>query len=266
MDYQPVVSVITIVYNGEKHITSAIQSVINQSYPHIEYIVIDGGSTDNTVGVIKQYEQQIAAWISEKDNGISDAFNKGIQRATGDIIGILNADDWYEKDTIEQVVQCIRDHDIVYGDMRMWREGKKDFIVKGNHALLEKEMTVNHPTVFVKKACYDKLGLFDTGYKCAMDYDLMLRFAINKASFHYIPAVLTNMRWEGLSDTRWLLGCRETLSIKNKYLPHRRFRNQLYYVKHVLAIAITKYLNKGKLAPLVRMYRSRFSKVEKVYE
>lgn len=266
MQQTPVVSIITVVYNGGAHLGDAIQSVINQSYPHIEYIIIDGGSTDNTLDVIKQYEKHLAYWVSEKDRGISDAFNKGIRQATGEVIGILNADDWYESDAVARVVQAIRNADIVYGDMRMWSNGEKDFIVKGNHALLHKEMTVNHPTVFVRKECYDQLGLFNTGFKCAMDYELMLRFKTNGRRFGYVPGILTNMRWAGISDTRWLLGCRETLAIKNKYLPQQKFRNRLYFYKHVIAIAVTKFLNKGKLAPLLRFYRSRFAKVEKVYE
>src|SRR5258705_5340519 len=104
MEYTPLVSIITIVYNGEKYIEDSIRSVINQSYKNIEYIIIDGGSSDNTVSIIKKYEKQIAFWISEKDKGISDAFNKGIAKATGEIIGILNSDDWYERDTVAKAV------------------------------------------------------------------------------------------------------------------------------------------------------------------
>ncbi len=101
----PVISIITIVFNGEKYLDQTIRSVLDQNYPSVQYIIIDGGSTDNSINIIKKYEKDLYFWISEKDNGISDAFNKGIARATGDIIGIINADDWYEHNTFERVAQ-----------------------------------------------------------------------------------------------------------------------------------------------------------------
>jgi glycosyltransferase involved in cell wall biosynthesis len=264
--FAPLVSIITIVYNGERYIENAIRSVMHQTYRPIEYIVIDGGSTDGTLAVIKQYESFITHWISEKDAGISDAFNKGLKLATGEIIGILNADDWYEPGAVEKAVSKMVDCEVVYGDLRLWKDGKTDFVLRGDHGFLEKEMTINHPTVFVRKTCYDRFGLFDTAYRCAMDYDLLLRFKVNQCRFAYVPDVLTNMRWEGLSDTRWLLGCRETLAIKNKYLPDRRLRNRLYFYKHVLAIGLPKFLDRSGLGFVVRFYRSSFSRVKKVYE
>jgi glycosyltransferase involved in cell wall biosynthesis len=168
MKDHPLVSIITVVYNGQQYIEDVIKSVLNQSYKNIEYIIIDGGSTDNTLAIIKKYENQISYWISEKDEGISDAFNKGIQRSKGEIIGIINSDDWYEKDAVEKVVAKIKDADVVYSDMQLWKNDEKDFIVKGDHQFLTKEMTVNHPSVFVRKECYTQFGLFDTQYELAM--------------------------------------------------------------------------------------------------
>src|SRR5882724_3849250 len=176
MDQSPLVSIITIVYNGEEHIEGTIKSVLDQTYPNIEYILIDGGSTDGTIEIINKYRHAIAFFISEKDSGISDAFNKGIRRANGEIIGIINADDWYENDTVAKVVEQIGDSDISYGDLRLLKNGKTDFILKGDHNYLDREMTINHPTVFAKRKCYEQFGLFDIKYKCAMDYDLVLRF------------------------------------------------------------------------------------------
>jgi glycosyltransferase involved in cell wall biosynthesis len=265
MDTKPLVSIITVAYNAELFIEKTIKSVLSQTYSPIEYIIIDGGSTDNTVDIIKEYSDRIAYWCSEKDNGISDAFNKGLSKATGDIIGIINADDWYKNDTLEIVVNNFGSADIVYGDLQLWKREKKDFIQKGNHSLLAREMTVNHPTVFIKKSCYEKLGNFREEYKCAMDYDLMLRFYTNNCVFKYIPFVLSNMRLEGISDNNWLLGCRETLAIKNKYLPTQRVKNYLYYCKHVLAIAMPRALKKMGLSSAVKLYRSRFSQLKKVY-
>lgn len=262
---EPLVSIITIVYNGERFIEQAISSVLNQTYPNIEYILIDGGSTDNTLSIIDKYGKRIHKFISEKDTGISDAFNKGIKMAGGEWIGILNADDWYEKDTVEAVIAESTGADVVYGDMKLWNNDEPDFIVKGNHSLLEHEMTLNHPTVFVRKSCYDKLGLFDEKYKCAMDYDMLLRLKVNGSRFLYVPKVLANMRWGGFSDAKWMIGCKETLAIKNKYLGHRKILNQLYFYKHVLAISIPKFLTRIHLHSIVKMYRSRFSKMKKLY-
>ena len=265
MDKKPLVSIITVAYDAEPFIEKTIQSVLSQTYSPIEYIIIDGGSKDNTVDIIKTYSDHIAYWHSEKDNGISDAFNKGLSKATGDIIGIVNADDWYENNTIEKVVTEFGNADVVYGDLQVWKRHKKDFIQKGDHSLLTREMTVNHPTVFIKKDCYKKWGNFSEEYKCAMDYDLLLRLYKTNCLFKYIPVVLSNMRLEGLSDYNWLLGCRETLAIKNKYLPSQRIKNYLYYCKHVFAIAIPRALKKLGLNSAVKLYRSRFSQLKKVY-
>ena len=128
----PVISIITIVFNGEKYLDQTIRSVLDQNYPSVQYIIIDGGSTDNSINIIKKYEKDLYFWISEKDNGISDAFNKGIARATGDIIGIINADDWYEPKTFERVAQQMDDADICFGDVQFWKNGEKEFIQKGN--------------------------------------------------------------------------------------------------------------------------------------
>ena len=155
---QPLVSIITIVYNGENYLEQAINSVVQQSYQNIEYIIIDGGSTDQSISIIKKYESKIRAWISEPDKGIADAFNKGLARASGDVIGFINADDWYEPDAVQKVVENINGADIVYGDLRLWRDKKVDFIVEGDHMHLEDEMTLNHPTVFVRKLVYDQFG------------------------------------------------------------------------------------------------------------
>ena len=265
MDSLPLVSVITIVYNGEKHIEQAINSVLSQSYSKIEYIIIDGGSTDNTVSIIKKYESRIAYWKSEKDKGISDAFNKGLSKATGSIIGILNADDWYETDTVKLVVDNFNNNDVVYGDVQYWKNEKKSFTQHGAAEHLEEEVSVVHPTVFVARNSYKQHGGFDTSYKCAMDYELLLRLKIQGCKFGYISKVLTNMRWEGFSDKKWMLGCKETLAIKNKYFAERKKANYRYFYKTIVAISLIKFVERLHLHFLVRFYRERFSKLKKTY-
>jgi len=263
---QPLVSIITIVYNGEKHLEQTIQSVLGQTYPHIEYIIIDGGSTDSSVSIIKKYAPQLARWISEPDKGISDAFNKGIAMCNGDLIGLINADDWYEKDCVDMVVAAIGRHDIAYGDVQYWKNGKTIFIQEGKHRLLKNEMTVNHPTVFVRRGCYVHLGNFNLKFRCAMDYDLLVRFHVNGKTFVHVPHVLANMRWEGISDRLWKQGCKETLWIKNRYFPDKRLKNKLYYYKHLLAIGLPKKFEKLHLGFITRFYRSRFSSLNKRFE
>jgi glycosyltransferase involved in cell wall biosynthesis len=262
----PLVSIITIVYNGENYLEQAIKSVIQQSYQNIEYIVIDGGSTDQSISIIKKYESKIHSWVSEPDKGIADALNKGLARASGNIIGFINADDWYESDAVEKAVINIDGVDIVYGDLRLWRDKKVDFIVEGDHAHIEDEMTLNHPTVFIRRRVYDQFGAFDSRFKCAMDYELMMRFKSSGCTFKHIHAVIANMRWNGVSDHQWLLGCKETLLIKNTYMPERKTLNQIYYYRHVVANALPRILSKLNLDFITRMYRSRFAKLKKSYE
>ncbi len=259
----PLVTIITVVFNGEKHLEKTIQSVIQQTYPNIEYIVIDGGSTDGTIDIIKKYGQQISQWVSEKDKGIADAFNKGIQKATGSIIGLINADDWYEPDAVQTAVQHLKDADIVYGKLNIWKNDTIAYTVAANHSLLPNEMTVNHPTVFVKKKWYDEHGLFRLQFRCAMDYDVMLRFYTRGAVFVYTDTVMANMRLEGFSDVNWKVGCKETLAIKNEYIPQKRTKNYLYYLRHVNAIRITRWMNNSPLKKILQWYRRKWSKIEK---
>jgi glycosyltransferase involved in cell wall biosynthesis len=190
----PVITIITIVYNGEKHLEQTIRSVFDQNYDHLQYIIIDGGSTDRSVEIIKKYEKKLHYWISEKDKGISDAFNKGIAKATGEIIGIINADDWYESGALERVAREMGDADICFGDIQLWKNERKELIQKANFKLLNREMTINHPTVFVKKNVYETYGGFNLHYRCAMDYELMLRLKVAKCQFKYLPYTIANMR------------------------------------------------------------------------
>lgn len=265
LSIQPLVSIITIVYNGEKHLEQTIRSVLDQSYSNIEYFIVDGGSTDQSVPIIIKYESSLAGWVSEADKGISDAFNKGIENTKGSIIGLINADDWYEKDCVARIVEGMVDHDIAYGDVRFWKNGQPIFVQEGNHQLLEKEMTLNHPTVFVKRKCYDREGRFDLNFRFAMDYDLLLRLFVKGYSFVYIPIVLANMRWEGLSDRQWQKGVKETLAIKNRYLPEKHAVHARYYYRHLMAIGFPKLLERVGLGAIPRLYRRFMSRQKKTF-
>lgn len=263
-DKTPLVSIVTIVMNGEKHIERTIKSVIGQTYSNIEYIIIDGGSTDNTLEIIKKYEDHIAYWISEKDKGISDAFNKGVKACTGELVGIINADDWYEPETIEKVVAHFEEGDIFYGNNQYWKGESKDYLFKANHHYLDREMTVNHPAVFVKKELYDKHGLFNLDFKCAMDYELLLRFYTAGAKFVYLDELLTNMQSEGVSDVNWRLGYREVKRAKLALLDVPGWKIELWHKKQVLTLTVIKFLQNTGLEKLVSIYRKYLSPVRKL--
>ena len=209
------VSIITACFNSAATIRDTIESVLSQDYGGIEYIIIDGKSTDNTMEIVNEYSSRISKIVSEKDNGIYFALNKGIQHATGDVVGILHADDLYNsKSVISAVIKQMEIADAVYGDLqyvdrtdtnkvvRNWKSGQY-------HAgMFRKGWMPPHPTFFLKKRCYDQFGLYDTSFKTAADYELMLRM-IHKlgVSVAYIPEVLVKMRVGGVSNVtlknRW---------------------------------------------------------------
>ncbi len=202
------VSIITIAYNSAETIEDTIVSVINQDYADIEYIIIDGGSKDDTLKIVEKYQDKIAKVISEPDKGIYDAMNKGVANATGDIIGILNSDDIYaDTKVITDIVNKIGDNDSIYADLvyvkrdatdvvtRYWKSGayKKGSFLKG--------WMPPHPTFFVKRVCYDKYGTYNLALKSAADYECMLRMLHkNEISVTYLPRVITKMRVGGQSN------------------------------------------------------------------
>ena len=203
------VSVVTVAYNSEKTIAKTIESVLNQTYLEIEYLIIDGGSTDGTLDIIKKYQSKISYWVSEHDNGIYDAMNKGFRMATGEIIGIINSDDLIAETTaIEKIVRCFEANssvDAVYADLyyvaqsdtskivRYWKSGKQRPFAKGWHPA--------HPTFYVKKVVYEKSGLFDLGFKFAADFELMLRLIEKEhIKLYYLPEALVRMRLGGTTS------------------------------------------------------------------
>lgn len=208
------VTVITVVFNQKKHIQSSIESVLNQSYNNLEYIIIDGGSTDETIDVIKKYSDKISKYISEPDQGIYYAMNKGISLATGDIIGFLNADDFYsDKSVIKKVVDAFKNNsvDSCYGDIlyvkrndittitRNWKSG--EFSIEK----FKRGWFPPHPTFFVKRNIYNKFGRFNTTFKFSSDVELMIRFLCKyNVSTYYIPEVLIKMRDNGKSNKNYL--------------------------------------------------------------
>ncbi len=207
-----VISIITVVYNNFRTIEHAINSVIKQSYENIEYIIIDGGSIDGTLEIIKNYQSNITRVISEPDQGLYDAMNKGLSLATGDVVGILNSDDFYtSEDVIRKVVDGFASSncDILYGDVNYVERDQPDQIVRkwisGEYVenYFEKGFAPAHPTVFIKREFADEFK-YNLKYKLAADYDWLLRlFKKPDIKVRYLPLEMINMRLGGATSKNW---------------------------------------------------------------
>ena len=222
MNDSPLISIITVVFNGSKTLKQTIDSVLSQNYKNIEYIIIDGGSTDGTLDIIKKHEEYITEWISEPDKGLYDAMNKGISKANGEIIGMINSDDWYELNTVELIVEAYRknpEKKIFHGDifeilengikcLRRFNPSKFKFLYYG--------MTYNHPTMFVHKDVY-KIHLYNNNLKSHSDYQFVLEaFLRDRSQFNYLSIPLTNFRLGGISANGSLLtGLKQGVIVRN---------------------------------------------------
>jgi glycosyltransferase involved in cell wall biosynthesis len=204
------VSIITVCYNSASHLEDAINSVASQDYSNIEHIVIDGGSADGTIALLEKYDEKIAGWISEPDHGIYDAMNKGIGMATGEVIGILNSDDFYcDEKIISEVADSFADPgiDAVYGDLifvdpeNLNRTVRTYSSAKWSPARFARGYMPAHPTFFVRRKYYEKFGLFETDYQIAADYEMLIRLLyVNKLNYKYLPLTMVKMRKGGVSS------------------------------------------------------------------
>lgn len=233
---QPLVSIVTIVYNGEQYLEQTILSVLNQDYDNVEYIIIDGGSTDNTLNIIRQYEDCIDYWVSEKDKGISDAFNKGIRCSLGDLIGLINADDYYEDHAISAVVQRYLtqgnlSHAIYYGNThKITIDGKKE-IKKSNQLSWCLSVPFSHCSSFLSRSYYKHYGLFSTDYKIAMDVELLMR-GLKQAQYIKIDQFIATQRDGGVSDSFRLDGYKEYHRVAKRYFGF--FHSYLAYLAKLM--------------------------------
>lgn len=204
------VSIITVCYNSEKTIEDTIQSVIFQDYPDIEYIIVDALSSDSTMDIVKKYGNKIAKVISEKDNGLYDAINKGIQLAEGDIIGLLHSDDiYYDLNVLSNVVREFKKHkmDSLYADLLYVDKNDVKKVIRYwksktyKDGLFKEGWMPPHPTFFVKRNVFERLGVYNLSLKSASDYELMLRFLHKfKISTFYLSRVIIRMRVGGKSN------------------------------------------------------------------
>ena len=246
-DLKPRISIITVCYNSAKTIRETIDSVLAQDYPNIEYIIMDGDSTDETKEIVKSYKSGIAIFKSERDRGLYDAMNKAIELATGDVIGILNSDDIYAStDVISTVMNefSTKDVDCVFGDLYYFRTGNENKPLRyyrGKQFSRNKirlGITPPHPTFFVRRELYEKHGKFDLQFKYAADFDLMLRFLyVHAVSYSYIPSIMVKMRLGGVSTD----GFKRLIEINKEDL--RSYRKNgvrtnfvLFHVKYIFKI------------------------------
>ncbi|WP_440054145.1 glycosyltransferase family 2 protein [Pseudoalteromonas sp. T1lg65] len=204
------VSIITVCYNSAKTIEDTVKSVLSQDYQEIEYIVIDGGSSDGTLGIIDKYRERIATIVSEPDKGIYDAMNKGVKKSTGDIVGILNSDDFYESEDVISKTVCHFDSetDVVFGDLIFVKSDNLEKVTRFYSLPNFKPWKLRfgwmppHPATFIKKSVYDRCGLYKINYKISADYEVFVRFLlIHKVSYKHISKILVRMRDGGVSTS-----------------------------------------------------------------
>lgn len=230
------ISIITIVFNNEKTIERCIKSVLNQKYNNIEYIIIDGGSTDRTLEIINCYNDKIHKIVSEKDKGIGDAFNKGIKLASGDVICMINSDDIMFEGAAQKIASEYDGiTDVYYGDVVIINENvgsrchQKPLPIQNiNHTL-----PFSHQSTYITKEAYNKYGLYSLEYKICMDYELLLRMYTKSATFKYVPAILSEFYTGGVSGGNHIKTAKDIKNISILY-GLSKFNAYVYFCKYVI--------------------------------
>lgn len=226
-------SIITVCFNSEKTIERTIQSVLHQTYQDFEYIIIDGASTDGTLQIIHRYESLFDGklrLLSEPDKGIYDAMNKGIKMASGQLIGIVNSDDYYEPDALEIVRTSYQNEKymVLYGLLRTTIEGKEIMVYLKNHENLKHDM-ITHPTCFITRDTYEKFGVYSLKYPYSADYELMLRLQKHsEVKFKEIYHIISNFSLDGSSAS--VKAYRDTIRLKREY----RLISVMFYMKEMI--------------------------------
>ncbi|MBC8986176.1 glycosyltransferase [Pedobacter sp. N36a] len=248
LDVNILVSIVTIVYNDSENLEATIKSVQQQTYKNIEYIIIDGGSTDNSINIIKNHETNISYWVSEKDKGISDAFNKGVLRAKGELIGLINSGDSYEPNAVELMVNfyrdnCLKGNDyiVLHGDIKMFNENGHKVYKPLNLQSFDRQMPIWHPTVFASHQVYEDF-LYNLDYRIAMDYELFSRVYGAGGQFKYVNSVISNMNVGGISNMHASKGFREVMIASRNNLNVSVFKSYFsYQYRCVLNMMVSFY-------------------------
>ena len=256
-------SIITICFNSERTIERTIKSVLVQTFKDYEYIIVDGGSKDLTLDIVKKYEPLFEGrmkWKSEPDRGIYDAMNKGIMQSSGTIIGIVNSDDWLEPDALCLVEDCYRNNDSKYmsiccGWMNFYYDNGAIQVLKTDEKLMKSMAKVyemggiRHPATFVPKSLYEKIGLFDISIRIMADTDLILRFVENDVNFIFPNRIITNMSDGGASNLGLMKACRDySIILKKRNVVGGKYLLLYYkgctkrYIKGLLPIRIIEII------------------------
>ncbi|MBV1951854.1 MAG: glycosyltransferase [Cycloclasticus sp.] len=228
---KPLISIVTVVYNGEKYLEQTIKSVLNQDYDNVEYIIVDGGSTDKTLDIIKKYDHAIDSWVSEKDSGIYNAMNKGVSLCTGDYVAFLNADDWYVDGIIHNVFLAVKGNDIdyVFGNVNILGGVNESRVFYPQLSEYKFKMPLPHPSLFIRKKFLTKFE-FNESYKAIADYDFILKIIRMDLNSKYMDRVFVNFRAGGMSST-----------------PHEVEQFRLAYEHFGLLVALNKWYAKKNL-------------------
>jgi glycosyltransferase involved in cell wall biosynthesis len=260
---RPRVTLITVALNARRTLERTIDSIQSQTFSDLEHIVVDGGSNDGTIELLRARLRPRDYWISEPDRGISDAFNKGVALASGDLVQFVNSDDWLSPDQVAIAVRGVdaTGADFVFGDVIFYREDRADFRYVGDpnypKAIRRRMPTLNHATVLARRDAFERVGLFDLGYRCAMDYDWFLRLHLAGGRGVYLPELVGHMNHDGVSNAAYLRTVREVETIA---VAHGRNRHlaRLETVARALKTSIGRQL-KGPARPLYRLVRSHIN-------
>ena len=268
---RPLFSIITVVHNGEKHLEQAILSGLRQTYDNVEYIIVDGGSTDGTLPVIRKYEDRIDYWVSEPDRGIYDAMNKGIALASGELIGFLNSDDWYTPHALEEVVKAYKQHpDRKVAILGKWNAVFEDIgkTLTLQPSLKFYRLRICHQAMFVPKSIYEMVGPYDTSYKLSADLEMAVRLSMRKIEFVFLNETVVSFRTGGASGRKFHETGKEQSIIIKKYFPLTTYLmfqilRMKFEVFSFCSILITKILGEKAAGEIkkwyFRLFYSRFT-------
>lgn len=252
------VTLITVTFNAEKHLAACIESVLRQDYTDIEYIIVDGASTDGTLAIVDRFSSGISKWVSERDGGMYDAINKGMALATGDVIGILNSDDILASSTIiSKIVGCFREHNVdsIYGDL-VYVDGDDTSKVhrywKGstyNRSAFQWGWMPAHPTFYIRREMVEQLGGYETHYFTAADFEFMTRYLYrHRVSSCYLPELIVKMRRGGMSNgslkKHLRANRRDYLALKRNNIPFPFFASLVKPIRKLPQYI--SFLNGGK--------------------
>lgn len=247
------VSIITVCYNSSSTIRDTIESVLSQSYEDIEYIVVDGASTDSTLDILSEYRDRIATVVSEKDKGIYDAMNKGVAAANGDFIGILNSDDmFFDGDTVKNLVSFLKerpDIDASYADLVFVQRQKTDVVTRKYSSSgftvgkIRFGFMIPHPTFYARRELFEKFGSYKLGYRVSADFELMARFFTKSVKMARYPAVMVKMRDGGISTTGFWWRVHQNLEIVRACKENGIYTN-IFMVAMKIPFKLASYLKR----------------------